>query len=470
VNRPRYARSRLLLRVYLYGVLMLTLAGGASYVVSRYVVAPAVELPARPATAWIAWHLLETVDDLGRVNSELADLKKRVRLEMSLFTAGGEVIASNAHRPPPPLHTAELEALRGRTSRFDSGSGTVVLRDETGRLLRYAQITLPIPDVPLGTAMAQLAAALGVLALLSIPLARSITAPLEKLGGQARAFGAGDLSARSGLRSKDEIGDLARAFDDMAERVISLRAAEKELLANVSHELRTPLARIRMALELVREGDTKRAAGYLTDIEEDLVEVEHLLDDITTTARLDLSRGTAGDPLPPLRKQRLSAQELVDAARARFEKRLPGRKLVCQVDGEAPAIDADPMLLRRVLDNLLDNAAKFSDPETSIELAASRSEDDALWLAVQDRGIGMEESELGRIFEPFYRTDRSRARSTGGVGLGLALARRIASAHQGSITVESQPEKGSRFLVTIPSAPSAPPASPQPAAAADGRS
>jgi two-component system, OmpR family, sensor kinase len=128
------------------------------------------------------------------------------------------------------------------------------------------------------------------------------------------------------------------------------------------------------------------------------------------------------------------------------------------------------MLLRRVLDNLLDNAAKFSDPETSIELAASRSEDDALLLAVQDRGIGMEESELGRIFEPFYRTDRSRARSTGGVGLGLALARRIASAHQGSITVESQPEKGSRFLVTIPSAPSAPPASPQPAAAADGRS
>jgi two-component system, OmpR family, sensor kinase len=123
-----------------------------------------------------------------------------------------------------------------------------------------------------------------------------------------------------------------------------------------------------------------------------------------------------------------------------------------------------------VLDNLLDNAAKFSDPDTSIDLTASRGEDDALALAVQDRGIGMGESELTRIFEPFYRTDRSRARSTGGVGLGLALARSIASAHAGSITVESQPEQGSRFLVTIPAAPSAPPASPQRAAAADGRS
>jgi two-component system, OmpR family, sensor kinase len=470
VTTPRFPRSGLLLRVNLYGVLLLALAFGASFLVGRYVLTPAVEVPARPATAWIAWHLLGSVDEPERLARELADLKRRVRVEMTLFEPDGRVIISSATSVPGPLGAAELAELRTRGSQFGSGSGSVGLRDDSGKLLRYARVTFPMPEVPLGIAMAQLAAALAVLALLSIPLARSITAPLEKLGGQARSFGAGDLSARSGLRSKDEIGDLARAFDDMAERVISLRTAEKELLANVSHELRTPLARIRMALELVREGDTKRAAGYLTDIEEDLVEVEHLLDDITTTARLDLSRGTAGDPLPPLRKQRLSAQELVDAARARFEKRLPGRKLLCRVDGQAPAIDADPMLLRRVLDNLLDNAAKFSDPETSIELAASRSEDDALLLAVQDRGIGIEESELGRIFEPFYRTDRSRARSTGGVGLGLALARRIASAHQGSITVESQPEKGSRFLVTIPSAPSAPPASPQPAAAADGRS
>ena len=455
MTAQRFPRSRLLLRVYLYGVLLLALAGGASFLVGRYVITPAVEVPARPATAWIAWHLLDSVDDAARLQRELVDLKKRGHVEMTLFDAAGRLIATNASTVPPALPDAELSKLQGHGTQFGTGNGAVALRSENGQLLRYARVSFPVPEVPLGLGMAQLAAALAVLALLSIPLARSITAPLEELGSLARALGGGDLSARSGLQSGDEIGDLGRAFDEMAERVISLRKAEKELLANVSHELRTPLARIRMALELVREGDTRRAAGYLTDIEDDLVELEHLLDDITTAARLDLSRGTGGDPLPPLHIKRLSAQELVDAARARFEKRLPERQLRCQVASSTPLVDADANLLRRALDNLLDNAAKFSDPHTTIELTASQGDDGALLLTVQDRGIGIHGSELERIFEPFYRTDRSRARSTGGVGLGLALARRIASAHGGSITADSEPERGSRFVVSIPAAPTA---------------
>jgi len=453
VSTQGFPRSRLLLRVYLYGVLLLALAGGASLLVGSYVITPAVEIPARPATAWIAWHLLDSVDAPQRLRFELDDLKKRARVEMTLFEADGRVIATSATGTPPPLSAEQLGELRGNGTHFGSGSGAIALRGVDGQLLRYARVTFPTPEVPLGLGVAQLAAALLVLALLSIPLARSITAPLEKLGEVTRAFGAGDLAARSGLQGADEIGDLGRAFDDMAERVIGLRKAEKELLANVSHELRTPLQRIRMALELVREGDTQRATGYLADIEEDLEELEHLLDDITTTARLELSRGSSSpDPLPPLRKKRLSGRELVDAARARFEKRLPERRLDCKVAGDAPPIEADANLLRRALDNLLDNAAKFSEPDTTIELAATRGPDGALSLAVTDSGIGIQEAELERIFEPFYRTDRSRARATGGVGLGLALARRIASAHGGSISAESQPERGSCFRVTIPSA------------------
>jgi two-component system, OmpR family, sensor kinase len=452
VNAQRFPRSRLLLRVYLYGVLLLALAGGASFLVSRYVITPAVEVPARPSTAWIAWHLLDSVGEPERLTRELLDLKRRARVELTLFEVDGRVIASSTSQPLAPLSAAKLSELESRVTEFGSGSGAVALRDSSGRLLRYARVVYPAPEVPLGSGMAQLAAALAVLALLSIPLARSITAPLEKLGALTRAFGAGDLSARSGLKSGDEIGDLARAFDDMAERVISLRKAEKELLANVSHELRTPLARIRMALELVREGDTQRAAGYLADIEEDLGELEHLLDDITTAARLDLSRGTGGDPLPPLRRRLVSGRELIDAARGRFEKRSPGRQLNWHVAPAAPEVDADPNLLRRVLDNLLDNAAKFSEPGTAIDIEAFAGEDGALVIDVKDHGIGIDPAELERIFEPFYRTDRSRARATGGVGLGLALARRIALAHDGAITAESALEKGSRFRVTIPAA------------------
>jgi signal transduction histidine kinase len=448
---PSFRRHRLLWRVYLYGVLMLALAGGASFLVGRYVITPAVEVPTRPSTAWIAWHLLELVDEPERLRSELADLK-RARLGMTLFDASGRVLASSERQPPPALAQAELAQLTRAGTRFGSGMGSVALKARDGSLLRYARVTYPVQEAPLGAAMAQLAAALAVLALLSIPLARSITAPLERLAKQSRALGAGDMSARSGLHGGDEIGDLARAFDDMAERVVNLRRSEKELLANVSHELRTPLARIRMALDLVREGDTARAAGYVADIEEDLAELERLLDDVMTAARLDLSRGAAGDALP-LRRKLVSARELLDAARLRFEKRLPERELSVELASGAPDIDADPNLLRRVLDNLLDNAAKFSDSSSRIELRAHRDEQyGALSIEVLDQGIGIAPCDLERVFEPFFRADRSRTRSTGGVGLGLALSRRIVEAHGGTIAAHSELEQGSRFRVLVPAA------------------
>ena len=450
---PGFRRHRLLWRVYLYGVLLLALAGGAAFLVGRYVITPAVEVPARPSTAWIAWHLLGLVDQPERLSTELGDLKQRARVGMTLFEPDGHVIASTAASPPPALSAAEIRKLTHDVTQFGSGSGAVALLDAEGRLLRYARVTYPVPEAPLGGATAQLAAALAVLALISIPLARSITAPLERLAKQSRALGAGDLSVRSGVQGGDEIGDLARAFDDMAERVISLRRSEKELLANVSHELRTPLARIRMALDLVREGDTARAAGYVADIEEDLEELERLLDDVMTAARFDLSRGATGDALPPLRRKLVSAPELLEASRVRFEKRLPERKLHVKLEAGAPDVDADPNLLRRVLDNLLDNAAKFSDASGAIELSAGKDvSGQSLRITVQDHGIGIAEADLERVFEPFFRADRSRARATGGVGLGLALSRRIVEAHGGTITVGSVLEQGSCFSVMVPAA------------------
>ncbi|HYP89175.1 MAG TPA: HAMP domain-containing sensor histidine kinase, partial [Polyangiaceae bacterium] len=386
MKSSRFPRSRLLLRVYLFGVLMLALASGATFLVSRFVITPAVEGPARPSTAWIAWHLLESVDEPERVAFALRDLKKRVHVEMTLFSADGTVLVSNVEGKHTPLTAAQLAELKRRGSTFGDGRGAVALRDGAGNVLRYARVDYPVQEAPISIGIAQLVAALMVLAVLSIPMARSITAPLERLGAQARAFGAGDLSVQSGLVSQDEIGDLARAFDDMAARVVNLRKSEKELLANVSHELRTPLQRIRIALEMVREGRAESAAGYLSDIEEDLGELERLLDDVMTAARLDLSRGTHGDPLPPLRWQRLSARDLVDAARARFEMRVRGRTLLDTIADDAPSVDADPSLLRRVLDNLLDNASKFSDPHTPIEIHAARGPGGALVVDVADHG------------------------------------------------------------------------------------
>ncbi len=294
----------------------------------------------------------------------------------------------------------------------------------------------------------QFAVALVVLAVVSIPLARSVTAPLAGLSKLVRRFGAGDLTARVRSRRRDEIGALARAFDDMADRIALLRRSEKELLANISHELRTPLARIRLALELVTDGDRDKASSYLTDIGEDLAELEHLLDDVMSAARLDLARDSAGDALPPLRFERISGRALIEAAAARFLVRYPERTLETDMPADLPALDADPVV-RRVFDNLLDNARKFS--EGPVQLSARKASDGAhLVIAVKDGGIGISAQDQQRIFEPFFRSDPSRARSTGGVGLGLAVVRRIVEAHHGTISVDSELGAGTRFVVTLP--------------------
>jgi signal transduction histidine kinase len=292
-----------------------------------------------------------------------------------------------------------------------------------------------------------------VLALISIPLARSLARPVERLATLARALGQGDLARRARSERSDEIGDLARAFDEMADRLEALRRSEKELLANVSHELRTPLARIRLALELVRGGDARRADSYFADIEEDLAELEQLLESVMTAARLDLARGEAGTTLPPLRKEPVEGGKLLDAAIARFRIHHPERTLRTERDPDLPVVEVDPGLMRRVLDNLLDNAVKFSEPEDAIEVEARRGDQrnaEPLVIRVKDRGIGIAEEDLPRVFEPFFRTDRSRARATGGVGLGLAIARRVLEAHGAVISVESSPHDGTRFSIEIP--------------------
>jgi signal transduction histidine kinase len=280
-------------------------------------------------------------------------------------------------------------------------------------------------------------------------MARALASPLEKLGSAARALGSGDLSARTGLRRNDEVGDLALAFDEAAEKIERLIRSEKELLANVSHELRTPITRIRLALDILAEDQVGEAAAFVRAITADLSELERLVDDILTAARLDLvaSRATGGEL--PLRVARIDPAELLRSAVARFGSAHPDRSLDLEIEEPLPSMRRDAGLLRRVLANLLDNAEKYSDASTPITVrAASRS--GALGVDIQDRGIGVEARDLPRLFTPFFRTDRSRARGTGGVGLGLTLSRRIVEAHGGRIAVESAPGAGTTFRLEIP--------------------
>ncbi len=428
---------------------MIALAAGASYLVGRYSLRPALDGPARPASTWIAWHMCELADHPDELKTELADVRSRVSLDISVYDLTGKLLGGPPDSPPlPPLDADALEKLKREGTVFGRGWGNVLEPSKGGSAARYAVLRYRAPDWPASLLLRQLAVALLVLALVSIPLARSVTAPLAGLTTLARRFGKGELTARFGSRRRDEIGELGRAFDDMADRIAVLRRSEKELLANVSHELRTPLARIRLALELVTDGDRDKASSYLTDIDEDLAELERLLDDVMSAARLDLARDSGGDALPPLHFEAISGRTLVEAAATRFLVRHPERLLQREIPNDLPTLEADPVV-RRVLDNLLDNALKFS--EAPVRLSARGAADsEHLVVEVSDDGIGISQEDQARIFEPFFRSDRSRTRATGGVGLGLVVVRRIVEAHHGSIDVVSELGKGTSFTVTLP--------------------
>jgi signal transduction histidine kinase len=198
-------------------------------------------------------------------------------------------------------------------------------------------------------------------------------------------------------------------------------------------------------------GDAALARESLADITTDLAELEQLIDDVLTAARLELTTDQTPGATPPLRRVHTEAHELLDKAAGRFRTARPGHRLEVSAEGPLPALDADPVLLRRVLDNLLDNAGKYSEPGTTVRLRA-RPLGQGLIFEVADEGIGIDAKDMPHLFTPFFRGDRSRARTTGGVGLGLALARRIVIAHGGTLTLESQAGVGTTVRVTLPAA------------------
>jgi signal transduction histidine kinase len=380
----------------------------------------------RPAD-YAAARIGELTGDPAALRRELARVRDAFGVEASVLAADGRVLATSAPEGAPPPRPGPHRL-----------GWTVPLRD--GGLL----VVHSAPHDPT-RGLLFIGAVLVALALASFPFARSIAAPVERLTAAARALGAGDLSVRANVRARGELGALGGAFDEMAARLEALVRGERELLANVSHELRTPLARIRVALELAAEGDAERARRYLAEIGQDLAELDGLVEDVLATARLD-ARGAAalraGDGPVDLA---LVAREAADRFRAAHE----GREVEVETAPDVPALRGDAALLRRLLANLLDNAAKYSEPPAPIRLEVARDGAGAV-VEVRDRGIGIAPEDLPRLFTPFFRTDRSRARGTGGTGLGLALARRIAEAHGGTIAAESAPGEGTTFRVRLP--------------------
>ena len=280
-----------------------------------------------------------------------------------------------------------------------------------------------------------LAVALG-----AYPVMRRLTLRLEALQRGVERWGAGDLSARVDAEGRDEVAFLARRFNHAAERIETLMALHKSLLANASHELRSPLARIRMSLELM---NADAASPQRIEISRSINELDQLIDEILLASRLDAKQADA-EPFETLDLTGLAAEEC-----SRVNAQLQA-ELGIAANGHSLTVQGSARLLRRLIRNLLENARRYSSGEISLTLAQTGTgAQQRAVIRVNDRGPGVPPDQRERIFEPFYRLPGASERE-GGVGLGLALVKSISERHGGTVRCEARPGGGASFIVELP--------------------
>jgi two-component system sensor histidine kinase CpxA len=260
--------------------------------------------------------------------------------------------------------------------------------------------------------------------LLCYLLAWYLTSPLRSLKTALERFGQGDFSARAESTRRDELGQLARTFDQMAERIQNLVGAERRLLLDISHELRSPLARLGVAVELARSGENRDAA--LDRIQKESDRLNALVGELLQATRAEV------DP-PALRAQPVRLDELLATivSDCSIEADARGCSLVLDTAGPL-TVRGDPELLRRAVENVIRNALRYSPPQASVDVNLA-TKGAVARIQVRDYGPGVPEESLSRIFEPFYRVEGDRNRDSGGVGLGLAIARRAVELHNGKL-------------------------------------
>ena len=283
----------------------------------------------------------------------------------------------------------------------------------------------------------------GLAVLLAIALSRRILGPVESLTSAARRMEAGDLSQRVTVRSADEIGELARAFNGMAGALERNEALRRSLVTDVAHELRTPLTNLRCQIEAIQDGLQTADAGTIRSLHEETLLLSRLVTDLQ-----DLAMAEAGRL--PLEKAPVDVAEAVGAALASIRPLAEGRSVTLRADiGESITVTADWERLGQILRNLLTNAVTHT-PEGGLVTVTSHREGRSVSIAVRDTGPGIAAEHLPRIFDRFYRADPSRARATGGSGLGLAIVKQLVEAHGGEVTAESEPGQGATFRFSLP--------------------
>ena len=261
---------------------------------------------------------------------------------------------------------------------------------------------------------------------------RRVLRPVKWLNDGVREVSRGNLDHRVPLKKSDELRDLAEAFNTMTDRIREMLQAKEQLLLDVSHEMRSPLTRLKVALEFLPDGKSKES------IKTDIKGMEKMISEILDTARTHHLHGK-------LKRQRVNLVDLLQEVVPVFEKQAPGVKI-----GDIPNTinaDLDAEQIKIVLNNVIDNAIKYSRPDSNPVRIRFERQGSYGVLCIEDDGIGIPQEEQPFIFEPFYRVDKSRSKSTGGYGLGLSLCKTIMEAHDAKIIVDSSPDRGTSVFL-----------------------
>jgi two-component system, OmpR family, sensor histidine kinase RstB len=416
---------RLYLRFYLALLASLALFGLAAALLLRFADGP-VEQVGLTAGRLIENGLPPAQAPAAEQQQALQRFAAGINANVTLFSSDGTIIAAIGR--PLPMPSAQHRHLLSFWHWRGGAVSGIHLPD--GRLL-VASVPMSFAVSRLNFHLLLLVAAMGI-GLAAYPIVRQLTARLERLQRAVDSLGAGDLAARVAVEGHDEIAGLAASFNRAAGQIEQLILANRSLLANASHELRTPLARIRLAVEMLKQSaDPKTKAG----LEQDIAELDGLVDEILLASRLNAV--PQNDVCEEIDLLALAAEEC-----ARYDG--------VQLDGASIKVQGEPRLLRRLLRNLLENAKRHGVAPTQVRL---RRESGIAEVQVWDNGPGPAQAEFDHLFTPFYR--RRDSQNSSGTGLGLSLVRQIARRHGGDARCAIRDDGRSCFIVTLVSADSA---------------
>ena len=408
-------------------------------------------------------------EEIQQKTGKLAD---KLDLRITVVEKGGRVLGDSEQQPSLMMnHSDRLEIAEaiengfGQSTRFSDTLGldmkyVTVRVDRGGRILGIVRFALPLSRVQPEIRSIYRIVLFGAVAAVIIALivayfvSRSITLPIRQMQETAQQIAKGDFGKRVRIKSRDELGELAKSFNTMADelqhQMENLRRMDRmrtDFVANVSHELKTPLTLIRGYIETLEDramDDKKAATKFISIIKEHADRLANIVNDLLSLSELELSDDS-------VHKTEFDLKEIIDEISLGFGHALADKKQMLTVSSQGGdlTIRADHDKIEQVFVNLIDNAVKYTKESGCIELSLVEL-DREVCVTVQDNGIGIPREHRERIFERFYRVDKARSRDLGGTGLGLSIAKHIVLAHNGKISIESEFNKGTKISVILP--------------------